>query len=127
MFNYWNMITPRVWDATNQQLSHVEFLIADIRHIINKYDAANFRTTRQSTADRNRLVEQLNYHLRIQQSYEKMRRDQIKNIETIIREATEYGANFPNVRPCRNSSDALKVLRPISEEAYDARMSGRPL
>ena len=56
-----------------------------------------------------------------------MRREDIRNIETIIREATEYGAVFPNDRPSRNSSAALNILRPIAEDAYDARMSGRRL
>ena len=42
----------------------------------------------------------------------------IEKIETIISEATEYGAVFPDTRPTRNSSDCLDDPRDISEDVY---------
>ena len=126
-YDSWRMVTRRVWDDVDRNLDLYEFLVQDSQFVLRRFDAANRPETRQNSTDRQRIIDQLDYYRRMLRNYEEFRSRHINEMETIIREATEYGAVFPDVRPTRGSSECLDEFWEISENAYDARMEGRRL
>ena len=126
-YDSWNMVTRRVWDDVDRNLDLYEFLVQDTLFVQRRFDAANRPETRRNYDDRQRILNQLDYYRRMLRIYQEFRSRHINEIETIIREATEYGAVFPDVRPTRGSSECLDELWEIKENAYDARMEGRRL
>ena len=126
-YDSWRMVTRRVWDDVDRNLDLYEFLVQDTLFVQRRFDAANRPETRQNSNDRQRILNQLDYYRRMLRNYEEFRSRHINEMETTIREATEYGAVFPDVRPTRGSSECLDELGEISENAYDARMEGRRL
>ena len=126
-YDSWNMCPRRTWDDVDKNLDQYEFLVQDTRFILRKFDAASRPETRQNYNDRQRIMDQLDYYRRRLSYFESCRTRHIEEIENIIREATEWGAVFPDVRPSRNNSECLDALRVISEAAYEARMEGRRL
>ena len=126
-YDSWNMVTRRVWDDVDRNLDLYEFLVQDTLFVQRRFDAANRPETRQNSNDRQRILNQLDYYRRMLRNYEEFRSRHINEMETTIREATEYGAVFPDVRPTRGSSECLDELWEIKENAYDARMEGRRL
>ena len=126
-YDSWRMPTRWVWDDVDRNLDLYEFLVQDSQFVLRRFDAANRPETRRNYDDRQRIINQLDYYRRRLKSYQNFRIEHNNRIETIIREATEYGAVFPDVRPTRGSSECLDELGEISENAYDARMEGRRL
>ena len=126
-YDSWNMVTRRVWDDVDRNLDLYEFLVQDTLFVQRRFDAANRPETRRNYDDRQRILNQLDYYRRMLRNYQEFRSRHINEIETIIREATEYGAVFPDIRPTRGSSECLDELWEISENAYNARMEGRRL
>ena len=126
-YDSWRMVTRRVWDDVDRNLDLYEFLVQDTLFVQRRFDAANRPETRQNSNDRQRILNQLDYYRRMLRNYEEFRSKHINEMETTIREATEYGAVFPDVRPTRGSSECLDELWEIKENAYDARMEGRRL
>ena len=126
-YDSWRMVTRRVWDDVDRNLDLYEFLVQDTLFVQRRFDAANRPETRQNSNDRQRILNQLDYYRRMLRNYEEFRSRHINEMETTIREATEYGAVFPDVRPTRGSSECLDELWEIKENAYDARMEGRRL
>ena len=126
-YDSWRMVTRRVWDDVDRNLDLYEFLVQDSQFVLRRFDAANRPETRQNSTDRQRIIDQLDYYRRMLRNYQEFRSKHINEIETTIREATEYGAVFPDVRPTRGSSECLDELWEIKENAYDARMEGRRL
>ena len=126
-YDSWRMVTRRVWDDVDRNLDLYEFLVQDSQFVLRRFDAANRPETRQNSNDRQRILNHLDYNRRMLRNYQEFRSRHINEMETTIREATEYGAVFPDVRPTRGSSESLDELWEIKENAYDARMEGRRL
>ena len=126
-YDMWSICPRRVWDDVDQNLDLYEFLVQDTVFVLRRFDAAGRPETRQNYNDRQRILDQLDYYRRMLRNYEEFRSRHINEMETTIREATEYGAVFPDVRPARGSSACLDQLREIADNALDARMEGRRL
>ena len=109
-YDSWRMIPRRVWDDVDRNLDQYEFLVQFTQFELRKFDAAKLPATRQNSNDRQRIVDQLDNYRWMLRNYEEFRVKHIEKIETIIREATEYGAMFPDTRPTQNSSDCLDEL-----------------
>ena len=105
-YESWRMVTRRVWDDVDRNLDLYEFLVQDSQFVLRRFDAANRPETRQNSTDRQRIIDQLDHYRRMLRNYQDFRSRHINEIETIIREATEYGAVFPDARPVEGQRNA---------------------